>query len=68
MVKIHLKKFEANGIGLLKGTLIFALQLDEDMFTIAKIAKGYDIIANSSFTSVRIDNDNIKPLKTQDLL
>ena len=68
MVKIHLKKHEEDGLAFLRGTRIFALQLDEDILTIAKIAKGYDILANSSLTSVRVDNDNIKTFEAHDLL
>jgi hypothetical protein len=68
MVKIHLKKLEEDGIALLKGTCICVLQLDDDMLTIAKIAKGYDIMANNSLTFVRIDSDNIKLLEAHDLL
>lgn len=68
MVKIQLKKPEEDGITLLKGTRIFALQLDDDVLTIAKVANGYDIIANISLTYVRIDNDNIKLLEAHDML
>ena len=67
MVKLHLKNPEKDGIAMLRGTRIFALQLDDDMLTIAKIAKGYDVLANSSLTSVRIDSDNIKTLEAHDL-
>ena len=38
------------------------------MLTIAKIAKGYDIIANNSLTFVRVDSDNIKTLEAHDQL
>lgn len=67
MVKIHLKKPEEDGIALFKGTRTFALQLDDDVLTIAKVAKGYDIITNISFTSVRIDSDNIKLLEAHNM-
>ena len=68
MLKIHLKKPKEDGLALLRGTQIFALHLDEDQLTIAKIAKGYDSIANSSLTSVRIDSENIKTLEAHKLL
>jgi hypothetical protein len=38
------------------------------VLTIAKIAKEYDIIANNSLTSIRIDSDSIKSLEAHDLL
>lgn len=60
MVKLHLKNPEINAFALLHGIRPFVLELNDQKPVIAKIAKGYDIIAKSSLVSVRIDSDSIK--------
>ena len=60
MVKIHLQNSNPDAIGLLKGTRIFAIPLDEDTLTIAKISKIYDTIAPSSHTSLKIEGEHLK--------
>ena len=60
MVKIHLQNPNPDAIGLLKGTRIFAIPLDEDTLTIAKISKCYDTIAPSSHTSLKIEGEQLK--------
>ena len=68
MVKLHLKNPEIDALALLYGTRPFVLELDGNKPVIAKIAKGYDIIAKSSLVSVRIDSANIKTSEAHHLL
>ena len=68
IVKLHLKNPEINVLALLHGTRPFVRELDGNKPVIAKFAKGFDIIAKSSFMSVKIDNANIKTSKSHHLL
>jgi hypothetical protein len=62
MAKIHLKNPSKDGIALLKGRRIFAITLDNDALTIAKIAKSYDSLASSNLLTLKINTDNIRDL------
>ena len=68
MVKIHLRNPNLDAIGLLKGIKIFAIPLDEDTLTIAKISKSYDTIAPSSHTSLKIEEEQLKTWEAHHLL
>ena len=68
MVKIHLRNPYPDAIDLLKGTKIFAIPLDEDTLTIAKISKSYDTIAPSSHTSLKIKGEQLKTWEAHHLL
>ena len=68
MVKLHLKNPEIDALTFLYGTRPFVLELDDNKLVIAKIAKGYDIIAKSSLVSIRIDSANIKTSEAHHLL
>lgn len=48
MVKLHLKYLETDGLALLHGTRVFAIPLDDDILTVAKITKSYDALAPNS--------------------
>ena len=67
MVKVHLKHPSKDGIALLKGGRIFAIALENDTFTIAKVAKSYDSIASSNQLIVKINTDNIRNLVAHQL-
>ena len=47
MVKLHLKNPEIDALTLLHGTRPFVLELDGNKPLLAKVAKGYDIIAKA---------------------
>ena len=68
MVKIHLRNPNPDAIGLLKGTKIFAIPLDEDTLPIAKISKSYDTIVPSSHTSLKIEGEQLKTWEAHHLL
>ena len=58
--KLHLKHPKVDAFALLQGICPFVLELDDQKPVIAKIEKGYDIIAKISLVSMRIKSDNIK--------
>ena len=68
MVKIHLRNPNLDAIGLLNGIRIFTIPLDEDTLTIAKISKSYNTIALSSYTSFKIEREQLKTWKAHHLL
>lgn len=67
MTKVHLKHPSKDGIALLSGRRIFAITLDNDTPTIAKIAKSYDSLASSNLLTVKINTDNIRDLVAHQL-
>jgi hypothetical protein len=67
MAKIHLKNPSKDGIALLKGRRIFAINLDNDALTIAKVAKSYDSLAPSNLLTLKINTDNICDLVAHQL-
>lgn len=67
MAKIHLKNPNKDGIALLSGRRIFAISLDNDTITIAKVAKSYDSLASSNLLTVKINTDNIRDLLAHQL-
>ena len=68
MVKLHLKNPKIDALALLHGTRPFVIELDGNKLVLAKVAKGYDIIAKSSLASIRIDSDNIKTSEAHHLI
>ena len=67
MAKIYLKHPSKDGIALLSGKKIFAITLDNDALTIAKIAKVYDSLASSNLLTIKINTDNIRDLEAHQL-
>lgn len=67
MAKIHLQNPEEDGKALLRGTRIFAITLDNDALTIAKVAKSYDPLASSNLLTVKIHTDTIRDLESHQL-
>ena len=67
MAKVHLKHPSKDGIALLSGKRIFAITLDNDALTIAKVAKTYDPLAPSNLLTVKINTDNIRELVAHQL-
>ena len=67
MAKIHLKYPNKDGIALLSGRRVFAISLDNDTMTIAKVAKSYDSLAPSNLLTVKINTDNIRDLLAHQL-
>ena len=67
LAKIHLKHPNKDGMDLLSGRRIFAITLDNDVLTIAKIAKSYDSLAPSNLLTVKINTDNIRDLVAHQL-
>ena len=67
MAKIHLKYPSKDGIALLSGKRIFAITLDNDALTIAKVSKTYDSLAPSNLLTVKINTDNIRELVAHQL-
>jgi hypothetical protein len=67
MAKVHLKHPSKDDIALLNGGRIFAITLDNDAFTVAKIAKSYDSFAPSNQLTVKINTDNIRDLVAHQL-
>ena len=67
MAKVHLKHPSKDGIALLSGGRIFAITLDNDVLTIAKVAKSYDPLAPSNQLTVKINTDNIRDLVAHQL-
>ena len=53
MIKMHLKKPDIDGVALLEGRRVFALALDGTL-TVAKIAKGFSLIAPTDQPSTKI--------------
>jgi hypothetical protein len=68
MAKVHLKHPSKDGIALLNGGRIFAITLDNDALTVAKIAKSYDSLAPSNQLTVKINTDNIRDLVAHQLI
>ena len=63
---VHLKRPELDGIALLEGTRIFALELNEET-TIAKISRGFDsLVANNELT-VKISSKSLPNLPAHKL-
>ena len=56
MIKVHLKKPEADGVALLKERRVFALALD-GTFTVAKTAKRFSLTAPSDQLLTKITSD-----------
>ena len=67
LAKIHLKYPSKDGIALLSGKRIFAITLDNDVLTVAKIAKTYDSLAPSNLLTIKINTDNIRDLEAHQL-
>ena len=67
LAKVHLKHPSKDGIALLSGKKIFAITLDNDALTIAKIAKTYDFLAPSILLTIKINTDNIRELVVHQL-
>ena len=67
MAKIHLKHPSKDGIALLSGKRVFAITLDNDALTVAKIAKAYDSLAPSNLLTIKINTDNIRDLEAHQL-
>ena len=68
MAKIHLQDPENDGKALLRGARIFAITLDDDAVTVAKIAKSYDPIAASKQLSIKINSETLKDIDAHQLL
>lgn len=68
MVKLHLKHPELDGVALLHGTRTFAIQLDDNVTTIAKVAKSFDPLAPSSLLSVKFSSEAIRELDANQFL
>lgn len=60
VVKLHLRNPEKDAIGLLKGIRVFAITLEDEILTVAKVAKSYDTIASSSLISLKIEGEELK--------
>ena len=56
MIKVHLKKPKVDGVALLEGCRVFALALDSTLI-VAKIAKGFSLIALADQLSTKITSD-----------
>ena len=67
LAKIHLKYPSKDGIALLSGRRIFAITLDNDTLTIAKVAKSYDSLAPSNLLTIKVNMDNIRDLVAHQL-
>jgi hypothetical protein len=67
MTKIHLKNPSKDKIALLNGRRIFAITLDNDTLTIAKIAKCHDSLAPSNLLTFKINTNNIRDLVAHQL-
>lgn len=67
MAKIHLQHPEEDGKSLLQGTRIFAITLDNEALTVAKVAKSYDPLAPSNLLTVKIHTDTIRHLESHQL-
>ena len=67
MAKIHLKYPHKDGIALLNRGRIFAITLDNDVLTVAKVDKFYDPLAPSNQLTVKINTDNIRDLVAHQL-
>lgn len=68
MVKIHLRNPSIDGLALLQGTRPFIITLDDNLPTIAKIAKSYDSIATSALLSVKVQSDNLIGVEAHQIL
>ena len=67
LAKIHLKHPSKDAMALLSGGRVFAISLDNDTLTIAKIAKSFDPIASSNLLTIKINTDNIRDLVAHQL-
>ena len=66
ITRVHLKKPETDGVALLEGTRIFALELEEET-TIAKISRGFDSLAANNEFTVKISSKSLPNLPTHKL-
>ena len=67
LAKIHLNHPSKDGITLLSGKKIFAITLENDVLTVAKIAKAYDFLAPSNLLTIKINTDNIRDREAHQL-
>jgi hypothetical protein len=65
--KIHLKNPSNDEMVLLRGGRIFAITLNGDTLTIAKIVKSYDSLVPSNLLTIKINTDNIRGLVAHQL-
>lgn len=59
MVKLHLKSPKLDGIALLEGTRVFTIPLNNEVPTIAKVAKFYDSLVPSNLLSIKISSEAV---------
>jgi hypothetical protein len=61
LTRIHLKRPEIDGNALLDGTIIFALELDEET-TVAKISRGFDNIASNDDLILKVTSKSLSTI------
>ena len=67
-IKVDLLNPHKDGIALLKGDRLFALQLQNSKYVIAKIEKGFEFNSTAANHSLQIQNPILNQFRSRDLL